>query len=460
MSSHFIHTVAGLSLAAFPVTYALAHDGDFDTGFGTGGFTILDFGANAVAYGLAIAPDGRIVLGGYVDGGVATGDDFAAARLTASGQPDTSFSFDGMTTVAVGSGAAYDFSINTIVQSDGKIVLVGEGPDTDVSGDDSDFKLVRLNTDGTLDTTFSSDGKAYVNFDLGIDNSDRALDAVQLPDGKLIVVGTAQVDGEGGDFAIARLNIDGTRDTSFDGDGRVTVRFDLDPANRNETASSVALDASGNILVAGVAEKDANSYDFAIARLTPQGALDPNFGGDGRVTVAFDVGGTLDDEALELIVAPDGSIFMTGVSNDNGYDFAAVKLLPDGTPDPSFGSNGKVSIPFDFGADNNDISYGSALQPDGKLMLCGYVQSSTDEGDIALVRLDTDGSLDPGFGFAGRVIQGLNIGGAMTDAALRCRMQNGYLVVGGAVETATNTFSFMATRVVIDTVFDNGFDPD
>ncbi|HJU39269.1 MAG TPA: hypothetical protein VJ724_06815 [Tahibacter sp.] len=455
------HRIAAGAAMLLVSGFSAAHDGDLDRGFGTDGLTIIDFGSTATAYGLAVDPNGRIVLGGVVDGGVATGIDFAVARLTPDGQPDTSFSFDGKTTIAVGEGNAYDNNFNTIAQSDGKIVVIGEGADTADPLDDADFKLVRLNTDGTLDATFNGDGKAYVNFDLGGDNGDRALDGVQLANGKLIVVGSAEVAGQGTDFAVARLNADGTRDTSFDGDGRVTFHFDLDPVNLDETASSVAIDANGNILVAGIAETAAaNSYDWAIARLTPNGALDANFGGDGRVTISFDIGGSFDDEALELIVAPDGSIFVTGVATDSGYDFAAVKLLPDGTPDASFGTNGKVTIPFDLGATNTDIPYGAALQPDGKLILVGYASLSDTDADVALVRLDTDGTLDPSFGFDGKKIIGVNVFGNAFDAAVRGRIQNGYLVFGGVATTATDVTSFLAGRVIIDTIFDNGFEPD
>jgi uncharacterized delta-60 repeat protein len=459
MSTYSLRVVAAAT-AILASGSTLAHDGDLDSSFGTGGVTIIDFGASATAYGLAVDASGRVVLGGTVDGGAATGTDFAVARLTRNGQPDTTFSFDGRTTVAVGSGDAYDGNFNTIVQSDGKIVVIGEGSDTADAGDDSDFKLIRLNTDGTLDATFNGDGKAYVNFDLGGANSDRALDGVQLANGKLVIVGNAEVDGQGTDIAVARLNADGTRDTSFNGDGRVTFSFDLDLTNLDEVASSVAVDANGNILVAGVAQASTSSdYDMVIARLTPSGNLDPNFGGDGRVVVSFDIGGNLDDEALELIVAPDGSIFMTGVATDTDYDFAAVKLLPDGTPDPGFGTNGKVTVPFDLGG-SGDIPYGAVLQPDGKLVLVGFAGVTPTDNDIALARLDTDGTLDPTFGFAGKKIINLNLAGDSFDAAVRGRLQGGYLVFGGIASTDVGVTSFLAGRIVIDTVFDSGFDPD
>jgi len=460
MSIYHLRAVAAATAIAGSAC-AFAHDGDLDPSFGTNGLTVIDFGASATAYGLAIDPSGRVVLGGIVDGGAATGTDFAVARLTRDGQPDTTFSFDGKTTVAVAPGNTSDFSFNTIVQSDGKIVVIGEGADTADPSDDSDFKLVRLNTDGTLDTTFSGDGKAHINFDLGGSNADRALDGVQLANGKLVIVGSAEVDGQGTDFAVARLNADGTRDTSFNGDGRVTFHFDLDPTNIDEIASSVAIDANGNILVAGVAQASTSTdHDMVIARLTPSGNLDPNFGGDGRVVVSFNIGGNLDDEALELIVAPDGSIFMTGVATDTDYDFAAVKLLPDGTPDSGFGTNGKVTVPFDLGIGSGDVPYGAMLQPDGKLVLVGFAGVTSTDNDIALARLDTDGTLDQSFGFAGKKIINLNFGGDSFDAAVRGRLQGGYLVFGGVASTDVGITSFLAGRIVIDTVFDSGFDPD
>ena len=438
--------------------FAATRNGDLDRNFGIDGVQIVDFGAQSVAFGLAIAPDGKIVLGGTIDGGMATSGDFGVARLNVDGSIDNSFSFDGRTTVVVGAGASYDQTLNTIVQADGKIVVVGDAFLTEGSLATSDMALARFNTDGSLDNTFSGDGKAFVDFGLSATPNDRALDAVQLPDGKLIVVGSADVTDEGTDFAVVKLNVDGTRDTSFDGDGRVTFHFDLDPTYLNETASSVAIDASGHILVAGIAEKTKFSYDFAVARLLPNGQLDANFSGDGRATFAFDIGGNLDDEALELIVAPDGSIFLTGVATDAGYDAAVIKLLPDGSLDTSFGGDGKVTVPFDLGDENQDIFYGAALQPDGALVLAGYVEvAAPNNSDIAFVRLLSNGDLDPTFGLAGKSIIPLDIDGDLQDAATRIRYSNGAMIFSGAV-TISGHLSFLSGRILVDVLFSDDFE--
>lgn len=452
------HNLAGIAIACATLLApsAQARDGDLDPGFGTHGVTVVELGATSAALGLALAPDGRIVLGGTIET-VATGSDFAVARLTRDGIPDSAFSFDGWTTAAIGSGNAFDGSLNTIVQSDGKIVVIGEGPDTGVVPDDSDFKLARFNADGTLDTSFSGDGKAFVEFNLGGNNEDRALDGVQLANGKLVVVGTAAVAPDDSDIAVVRLNADGSRDTGFDADGRLTFSFDLDPTFRSEIASSVAIDGAGNIVIAGaVPNGGLSAHDFAIARLLPNGTLDPNFGGDGRVTVAFDLGGTLEDTALELEIAPDGSIFVSGGVKASGYDFAVVKLQPDGTPDPSFGTGGRATVAFDLGGSNDDIAYGGALQPDGKFVFVGFAGDPAP--DIALARLGLDGQLDPSFGFAGKRMLPLDIGGNLFDAGVRGRIQDGYLVIGGVAATASADSNFMAARIIIDTVFEDGFD--
>jgi uncharacterized delta-60 repeat protein len=443
---------AGIALA-MP---AAARDGDLDAGFAAGAVAVMDFGAQATAYGLAIGPDGRIVLAGMVEAG-ATGRDLAVAVLSRGGQPDAGFSFDGMTTVAVGPGDADDFHMNAIVQANGRIVTAGFGPDSATPGDDEDMQVVRLLADGTLDPSFNGDGKAFIAFDLGDGNVDRALDLVELPGGKLIVVGAASVAGQGQDFALVKLNADGSRDTTFDGDGRVTFHFDLDPANREDIASSVALDGAGNIVVGGIAESGPNSHDFAIARLTPDGALDPNFGGDGRVTLGFDLGGNLDDQLLELAVAPDGAIYAGGMVASGGTDFGVVKLQPDGSPDLSWGDAGRASVAFDLGGPQ-DVPYGLVVQPDGKVVLTGFAQPTPSGADIALARLDAAGALDPTFGFAGKRTYDLALGGDSFDAALRGRLQDGYLVIGGVVSTTPATTGFMAARVVIDTLHSDGFD--
>ena len=144
-------------------------------------------------------------------------------------------------------------------------------------------------------------------------------------------------------FAAARLNPDGSLDPSFDGDGRFTYA-----AGRSSSANALALQPDGKIILGGVAGivSGPERNDFVAARLSPDGSLDPSFDGDGLVTVAF--AGSSSANALAL--QPDGKIVLAGVTrgvSDSDHDyFAAARLSPDGSLDPSFDGDGLVTLDF------------------------------------------------------------------------------------------------------------------
>ena len=173
---------------------------------------------------LAVQTDGKIVLGGT------NASTFAAARFTAAGVLDTTFSADGVTTAPVeGGGAAYKL----LVQKDGKVVLGGYAYATGRS--DTDYAAVRFTAAGALDTTFSGDGKALV--DGGSKLNDSALSAALAKDQK-IVLGGFSYTSTGMDMGAVRLNWNGTQDTSFSADGRATTST-LDAANEQIEAVTI-----------------------------------------------------------------------------------------------------------------------------------------------------------------------------------------------------------------------------
>jgi uncharacterized delta-60 repeat protein len=426
-------------------TAASAHDGDLDPTFGAGGTTVVGFGAPGWVYDLAIDAGGKIVLAGRVDGGDATDADFAAVRLTRDGRPDTTFGSGGRVEIPVTPGAAYDEADGVLVQGDGRIVLAGG---SDVTEDNRDFALVRLDDDGSPDPTFGSGGKVFVGFDLGLTNLDEAHAVVQQADGKLVVAGSAEVEGRSYDFAIARIETDGSLDASFGEGGRLTFDFH-DSAPNFDLASGVAIDAAGRILVAGFSRKAAYDDDFAIARLTADGAFDPTFGDAGRATIAFDLGGDFADDVEKAIIAPDGSIYLVGIadigsSHGTRYVCAAAKLKSDGALDTAWGSGGKMTMQVIPGDNDSELCTGAALQPDGKLVLAGSVTNG-----IAMIRLGRDGNPDPAFGAGGVA---LITGATGWTVAFR----DGGLVFGGV--TPYPDSDFLAGRVTADTIFGDGFD--
>jgi uncharacterized delta-60 repeat protein len=440
------HRSVPLLTALAVCAFASAKDGQLDPSFGSDGISVVSFGAPGWVYDLAIDAGGKIVLAGRVDGGDATHADFAAVRLTRDGSPDPTFGSGGRVEIPMGPGAAYDEANAVLVQSDGRIVIAGL---SDVTEENRDFALVRLEDDGSPDPTFGSSGKVFVGFDLGLTNLDEAHAAVQQADGKLVVAGSAEVDGQNYDFAIARLDAHGELDPSFGNGGRMTFHFHDDAPNL-DLASSVAIDAAGRILVAGFSRKgDGYDDDFAIARLMANGSFDPTFGDGGRATVEFDIGGDFADDAAEMIVAPDGSTYLVGIADigsahGTSYVCAAAKLKADGTLDATWASGGKFAMELIAG-DDSEYCEGAALQPDGKLVLAGSFADY-----VLMARLDRNGNLDGTFASSGVFYQ-------QGGMASRVRYRDGDLVFAGVTPFADGN-NFLAGRAIANTIFSDGFD--
>src|SRR5262249_45911110 len=158
-------------------------------------------------------------------------------------------------------------------------------------------------------------------------------------------------------------NSDGSLDPSFDGDGLQTIDF----LSYNDQAYGVAVQSDGKIVLAGYSVQPDTNYDFAGARLKRDGSLDPSLGAAGRRTTHFD---SAADEGSSVAVQFDGKIVLAGFSyqGGTGSDFAVALLNNDGSLDPSFGTEGRVTT--DFGSDR-DVASGVAVQSDGKIVVGG-----------------------------------------------------------------------------------------
>jgi uncharacterized delta-60 repeat protein len=196
-------------------------DGSLDTGFGSGGKTTTDFGSSEEqANGVALLASGDVVAGGYSDQG-ATGDDFALAVYNSDGTLDTGFSSDGKLTTDFAS--ATDQATGLAVQTDGKIVASGY---SDQGATGTDFALGRYNPDGTLDTGFGSGGKVTTDFGSLVDQTTAPGNGVAIqPNGNIVAAGYSNQGATATDFALANYNPDGTLDTSFSSDGKVATDF-------------------------------------------------------------------------------------------------------------------------------------------------------------------------------------------------------------------------------------------
>lgn len=390
-----IVVVGSTNQAATGEDFAIARlnsDGSLDVTFGTGGLTTVDFLSSRkqdAAAAVAIQGDKIVVVGNsVVPNGRESSSVFAAARLNAEGSLDTSFGNDnGRIAMSPGFMPGY---CNSVVILGDKILLGGAGDPTYHS-----IALTRLVNDGEVDTTFGSGGRTIYNY--GPTLYDNAVGPIAMQGDKIVAVcSTAQGGTRGIDFGVARFNANGSLDTSFGSAGRRTISFDTG----SEYAWSVAVQPDGKIVAAGYS--DNAEGDFAVARLTSNGSLDPTFSSDGKdVTDIGRSADELVDGSQSVAVQPDGKIVVLGSAYTGpvtGQDFAVARYLSDGALDPTFGVNGRVTL--DFGS-QFDAGWGVAVAPNGKIVLVGYSAVSTGQ-DFAIAVLNPDGSPDAGFGPGGR----------------------------------------------------------
>jgi uncharacterized delta-60 repeat protein len=237
-----------------------------------------------------------------------------------------------------------------------------------------------------------------------------------LPSGKLMLAGFS--GPEGGNFQAARLNPNGALDPTFGTGGKAAVDFGGD-----DFGQAVARQADGRILVAG----RSTAAGAVVARLRTNGALDPGFGGDGRVTLG-------PGSARAVLVQPDRRILVAGNLAGNAA-MSVARLLPNGAPDTSFGGDGTAELGFGSGS---AIVGGAALQPDGKVVVAG----SAGGGRFAVGRLNADGSADAGFGAAGEATAGFATVAFGFAVALQA---DGRIVVAGQ---RTETDDFAVARLL------------
>ncbi len=318
-------------------------DGSLDRTFAGGGWAEVDLGEAEFAHAVAVQRNGRIVVAGETDCPLAVC--FALVRFLPDGHLDWSFGANGVVRTMFaryGASRAYDVA----VQPNGKIVAVGMRFRGDDAQDDELFAVARYLPDGRLDRSFSRDGLASVDFGFG--DADAAAVALQ-PNGKILVAGngTGNVYRTGEDFAVARFRPDGTLDRTFSGDGRATVDFGhrlsdgvqglalrrdgrivlaggsgkrgamgagkrlTRPGPHGGYAGAVVQQPGGRLVVAGRVFDDdrLDTSAWVLARYGRGGALDPSFGRGGLVVSDFSTGA---DWVGGLAAQRDGRIVAAG----------------------------------------------------------------------------------------------------------------------------------------------------
>ena len=420
---------------------AQAADGDLDPTFGTDGKVLTDFDHSTdIANAVAVQTDGKLVVIGttYINNDFSD-EDFAVARYNPDGTLDETFGVGGKVQTDFPDLAAVASSV--VIQPDGKIVVAGGAfPLFTFAGD---FKVVRYNSNGSLDTSFGDGGIVTTTFPEGSYAFDVALQA----DGKIIAAGTVFVDFNPGDssntdFALARYNPDGTPDAAFGSGGQVSTDF----VGMEDDAFSVLIQSDGKIVAVGSANSPATYYDFAAVRYLSNGTIDTAFGVAGKVSTDF--GDHNFDRAQSAALQSDGKIVAAGFAiSQNGLseNFAVARYTANGVLDTTFSRDGITQI--DFG-NCCQSAYQVLLQSDGKIITVGYPNTEDSDSDFLLARLNPRGSLDPTFGVGGRVRTSFgDLNGGANGAVLQ---SDGKIVAVGFQATFSNQWSNFALARYLD----------
>jgi uncharacterized delta-60 repeat protein len=432
-----------LLVAALVITaaQAWAAAGGLDHSFSGDGKATIGFANGSgddEGRAMAIQRDGKIIVAGFADTATA-GENFAVVRLKIDGSLDHSFSGDGKTTFGFGNGTGDDVAHSIAVQPNGKIVLAGDSYQGPSKGDD--MSVARLNAGGSLDHSFSGDGKMTFGFANGSEDDDAGAVALQR-DGKIVVSGFS-VLGPGGRDAVTRVKPGGGLDHSFSGDGKKTFGF---PGGIGDATAEggVAIRGDGKIVVAGASNQGATGDDFALARLNPNGGFDHTFSGDGRATLDF-VGTS--DVGRGMAIQRDGKIVVAGNSNQGAAanQLAIARFKANGSPDHTFSGDGRKAIGFG-NPTGNDQANGVALQHDGKIVAAGVSDQTATGLDFAVARFTTNGGLDSTFSGDGRKTIAFGSG---DDFGRAVAIQgNGRIVVAGIADLGASGENFALARLL------------
>jgi uncharacterized delta-60 repeat protein len=434
MNAKFYITISKFLLILLSATFASqAANGGLDPTFGTGGKIATPVGANTnYAQAIAIQPDGKIVAVGE------SGSGMSIARFNANGTLDATFNGSGAAAMLPGSAYA------VVVLPNGKIMVAGHNGNVS----NMDFQIRRYNSNGTLDTTFDTDG--IVDTPVGPATDVAYAIAIQ-PDGKIVVSGRADSNPVFvTNYGIVRYNSDGSLDTSFDTDGIVIC-----PGPGNSLTDSVAIQPDGKLVFARTLW-NGSQYQVALLRYNSDGSLDSDFGVGGRTSMS--VGQNV--EFVSMALQKDGRIVVSAsayTSNAAGYDFYVLRYLGDGSLDASFGDAGIAFTPVGAGS-SFDIPRAVALQANGKIVVGGKSQNGSNN-DFAVVRFNRNGTLDPKFGTGGMVKTDF---GANADNIYAVAIQtNGRIVAAGESDLGSaGTRKFALARYMGDPAENFDYDRD
>ncbi len=361
--------------------------------------------------------------------GSTTTTNLIVSRLTTSGTLDTTFGSAGTATIPLTMGgvtytiSGSDPTAYVAVQSNGTIDVLETVIPTSSSTSNSEFMIVQLTSNGSIDPTFGTSGAQFIP--LGTTSSpDTNTSAAALaigPTGKLVAVGNTTLPSGDTVFAIAQLNTNGTLDTTFNGTGTTTVDFHLAGSTpEDDIANNLVVQPNGSIAVVGQAFLAAEQLGRLPERrgrgaAHQQRALDTSFDGTGELTYSYNLGGSSVDTANSVSlegtqiaiagtttqVSPTGTSSTTPLPND----LTVTRLNSNGTFDTTFNGSGKLMLSLNQGGIAFNTA-GTAITTlaDSSLLIFGSaspLNSDSEASGALLMHVLSTGALDPNYGTNG-----------------------------------------------------------
>tara|TARA_B110000211_G_scaffold88045_1_gene103131 strand:+ start:1125 stop:2498 length:1374 start_codon:yes stop_codon:yes gene_type:complete len=413
---------------------------ELDDTFGNGdGKAIIDLmtGSQEYAYSIVIDNNEKIVVAGYIGNWP---QKFAIIRLNKDGSFDTTFNSLGQTP-GIRILTEVNFTLASSVAVDkvtNKIIVGGYGYDFS-SGLVVNFIVIRLNTDGNLDTSFNSGSGVKI---INISGSDRAYSVlVEDVTSKIFIAGYSD-NGGGDDFVVVKLNTNGSYDTNFGDNGIKTINIGHD-----NQAHSVLLDSNSKIVLSGyTTETTSIDRSFAIIRLDSSGNLDTTFNETGTKTV--NIAGTKYDDGNAAVIDSNNNIIVVGnvtTTSTNNDDIGVIKVKENGEMDISFNGTGEIII--DISGGTSDRAYAVVLDENEKIVIVGHSYVTSGNHDFAVVRLNTDGSRDTTFNVNGEMKIDIGVGTNDFGKGIVRDLSNNLLVAGWSNTYSTTKNDFVVIRL-------------
>lgn len=400
-------------------------NGVLDETFANGGIYTSDAGFVDVLHAIKIQDDGKILASG-----VALNANFEGQakviRLLPDGSPDATFGTDGIVSLELN---LESYGYDLLLKENGKILVTGL---SSIQPYQFVMMITQLNEDGTVDTSFGTNGSTIVNLGTG---DEYAYGMTLQPDGKILIVGNSLDANYLNVPTVLRLTEDGDLDDTFGGDGVVFY-----PVTEVENELwCVSLQSDGKIVVGGHYAPDLFDVDVLLVRFNEDGTLDETFGENGAVKDALNDGGFA--ECYDMAIDANDNIIITGyAASSQGNDAFVKKYDPDGAADLSFGTNGEVYS----GIESFDVANAMYMTEDGRILITGTAGDFFSDQTFALWSFDSDGSPSADFGTNGAVYT--NLGGETEEATSIAVQDDSYILIAGKSRNTTNNFDFAILR--------------